>query len=180
MVNPLRERMEGDIPLPDRKTVEAIIARIHPNGGALDPEDLAELIEAADFALHVLPPGLDFLDCITRNPLQQVWFRAGLLACREYMARFVEQGGDATTAQSIRVNWWPILGDDPGAPRLFHSDEVAEEIEKPEGGTSIRSKEVSPSLEALPRAYQFLQSIGSTVADRTMIPPADTRNPLTT
>ncbi len=36
----------------------------------------------------------------TFNPISNVYFRAGLLACREYMARFVEQGGDTATAQS--------------------------------------------------------------------------------
>ena len=45
------------------------------------------------------------------NPAHQVYFRAGLLACREQMARFVEaQSPDI--AQSIRANWWPQLGDD--------------------------------------------------------------------
>lgn len=34
---------------------------------------------------------------------------------REMVARFVEQGGDATTAQSIRANWNPSWGEDPGA-----------------------------------------------------------------
>lgn len=30
------------------------------------------------------------------------------------LARFVEQGGDATTAASIRANWNPSWGPDPG------------------------------------------------------------------
>ena len=42
------------------------------------------------------------------------FFRAGAQAAREMMARFVEQGGDATTAGSIRANWNPSWGDDPG------------------------------------------------------------------
>ncbi len=33
---------------------------------------------------------------------------------REMLARFVEQGGDATTAASIRANWIPSWGKDPG------------------------------------------------------------------
>ncbi len=41
-------------------------------------------------------------------------FRDGLRSCREYMARFVEQGGDATTAASIRANWNPWWGTDEG------------------------------------------------------------------
>ena len=35
-------------------------------------------------------------------------------AMREMLARFVEQGGDATTAASIRANWIPTWGKDPG------------------------------------------------------------------
>lgn len=42
-------------------------------------------------------------------------FVYGAQACREMMARFVEQGGDATTAASIRANWCPSWGGDPGA-----------------------------------------------------------------
>ena len=42
------------------------------------------------------------------------FFRAGAQAAREMMARFVEQGGDATTAMSIRANWHPEWGEDPG------------------------------------------------------------------
>jgi hypothetical protein len=49
-------------------------------------------------------------------------FRDGAQACREMMARFVEQGGDgvsgiyAVIAASIRANWRPSWGDDPGRP----------------------------------------------------------------
>lgn len=41
-------------------------------------------------------------------------FRNGAQACREMMARFVEQGGDSVTANSIRLNWNPAWGTDPG------------------------------------------------------------------
>jgi len=41
-------------------------------------------------------------------------FRDGLRVCREYMARFVEQGGDSQTAASIRANWNPAWGPDAG------------------------------------------------------------------
>lgn len=41
-------------------------------------------------------------------------FTAGLQAMREMLARFVEQGGDATTAASLRANWHPGWGKDPG------------------------------------------------------------------
>lgn len=43
-------------------------------------------------------------------------FRRGAQACREMLARFVEQGGDTTTAASIRANWHPDWGDDLGRP----------------------------------------------------------------
>jgi hypothetical protein len=41
-------------------------------------------------------------------------FRDGLRTAREYMARFVEQGGDTQTAVSIRANWNPVWGKDDG------------------------------------------------------------------
>jgi hypothetical protein len=118
--------------------------------GPFDDETLQDL-------RRMIPCGLyDPGGTITRNPLTQVYFRAGLLACREYMARFIEQGGDAVTAASVRANWWPQLGDDPGAPRLFDFTEVCEEREGPDGKSIFKSLEISPSVEALPRAYQFL------------------------
>lgn len=115
--------------------------------GDWDAEDIAEL-------RRMIP---DLMEVLSHNPLSQVAFRAGLLACREYMARFVEQGGtdyDKKIAQSIRANWWPWLGDDPGPPRKLRYDEVADE--KPDG--RIEHKEMSPSVEALPRALAFLES----------------------
>ena len=45
-----------------------------------------------------------------------VLFRTGCQMMREMQARFVEQGGDATTAGSIRANWNQSWGDDPGRP----------------------------------------------------------------
>lgn len=45
-----------------------------------------------------------------------VAFRLGAQGFREMSARFVEQGGDAVTAQSIRANWNPEWGPDPGTP----------------------------------------------------------------
>lgn len=41
-------------------------------------------------------------------------FVAGARAMREMLARFVEHSGDKTTAQSIRANWNPDWGTDPG------------------------------------------------------------------
>lgn len=49
-------------------------------------------------------------------------FRFGLQAMREMLARFVEQGGDTTTAMSIRANWNPSWGPDPGKPETSAQD----------------------------------------------------------
>lgn len=147
-----------DVPMPSRQKLEAIIPRTHPAGGELPPHELEELLEGARFALHAIPKELDFPDLCLRNPINQVYFRAGLLACREYMARFVEQGGDKAIAASIRANWWPSLGPDPGPPRLFDFAEIAEGHESPNGEYSVTSKDIGPSVEALPRAYAFLHS----------------------
>lgn len=46
----------------------------------------------------------------------QAAFVAGAQACREMMARFVEQGGDPVIAASVRANWHPAWGQDPGRP----------------------------------------------------------------
>jgi hypothetical protein len=47
--------------------------------------------------------------------LEWAAFVRGAQACREMLARFVEQGGDAVTANSIRLNWNPaVWGNDPG------------------------------------------------------------------
>lgn len=97
------------------------------------------------------------MDLCTLHPLNQVFFRAGLLACREYMARFVEAESPAI-ANSIRQNWWPQLGNDPGSPRLLDFNELAEEHGNSEDGPyRITTKEVELNVEALPHAFQFLQ-----------------------
>lgn len=41
-------------------------------------------------------------------------FVYGAQACREMIARFVEHGGDPQLAASIRANWVPNWGKDPG------------------------------------------------------------------
>ena len=112
-----------------------------------DADDLKEL--------HRMVPDLNAV--LTQNPVAQVYFRAGLLACRETMARFVEQGGDHTIAASIRANWWPSLGDDPGKPRLLSFDELADE--QPDG--KIACKDIAPSVEALAHAWAFLETRNS-------------------
>lgn len=52
-------------------------------------------------------------------------FRAGAQQMREMLARFVEQGGseaEKNIAISIRANWVPNCGDDPGKPDDVYSD----------------------------------------------------------
>lgn len=51
-------------------------------------------------------------------------FAKGAQVCREMLARFVEQGGDYTTAGSIRANWNPAWGDDPGRISDSEYDEL--------------------------------------------------------
>jgi hypothetical protein len=45
---------------------------------------------------------------------QDALFIRGAQACRELMARFVEGQGNATLAMSLRANWNPSWGTDPG------------------------------------------------------------------
>lgn len=68
------------------------------------------------------PPGFDpdcdngaHDDCLHADLGPKI-FTAGLQAMREMLARFVEQGGDHSTAESIRANWNPSWGHDPGRP----------------------------------------------------------------
>jgi len=58
--------------------------------------------------------GDDSMDGWVTNERAEELFIAGAQACREMMARFVEQGGNPEIAQSIRANWHPGWGDDPG------------------------------------------------------------------
>lgn len=73
--------------------------------------DGAKLIEERDDArTHVS------LSAATSAFSERHAFIRGARACREMMARFVEQGGDGATAASIRANWRPTWGADPGRP----------------------------------------------------------------
>lgn len=90
------------------------------------------------------------------NPVNQVYFRAGLLACREYMARFVEVQ-DPVIAASIRANWWPSLGEDFGPPRKLDWAELTEGEYGTETFRVKTAEEVSPTQEALPVALAFLE-----------------------
>jgi hypothetical protein len=92
------------------------------------------------------------------NLATQVYFRAGLLACREYMARFFETENQSI-ADSIRANWFPALGEDFGSPRLLLWEELTNGVY---GEPDFEVKaDISPTLEALPLALQFLEDISS-------------------
>lgn len=54
---------------------------------------------------------------------EEIAFIAGARQMREMLARFVEQGGsdiEEKIAISIRANWKPSWGDDPGKPDDVH------------------------------------------------------------
>lgn len=112
------------------------------------------------------------------NPIQTVYFRAGLLACRAYMASFVESGGDKNIADSIRANWWPFLGDDPGQPRQNTFQELTVGEYGEPGFRCKTREEVSPSIEALPLALGFLMhECGWSEAKCTAVTKVATRLP---
>lgn len=48
-------------------------------------------------------------------------FVGGLVAMREMLAQFIEPQ-DPTMAQSIRANWKPEWGKDPGRPEKVYTD----------------------------------------------------------
>lgn len=80
-------------------------------------------------------------------------FREGAQTCREMMARFVEQGGDTVTAGSIRANWNPTWGDDPGAPNDEHYQNAKPcEISARDGATAARAVAVVRGLLSVIRA----------------------------
>lgn len=69
---------------------------------------------------HWLEPDDDAHEGYVTEERAEEAFVDGLQAMREMLARFVEQGGNPEIAQSIRLNWNPSWGKDPGRP-----DEVA-------------------------------------------------------
>lgn len=93
-----------------------------------------------------------------QNPVSQVALRAGFLICREYMARFVEQGGDASTAASIRANWIPPMGTDPGLPRRYDFAEVAEADDMETG--PWRSRNPGVHVDAAVYAFCAMHALG--------------------
>ena len=73
-------------------------------------------------SFEVWGDGDDGLDGYVSEERAEEVFFTGAQAMREMLARFVEQGGDVITAQSIRLNWNPAWGTDPGKP-----DKIAED-----------------------------------------------------
>ena len=123
-----------------------------------DPAEVARRLDALTTELvdgHIAenktPRAVHDEQAKLQNEVHRVWFRAGLLACREYMARFVA-AESPTIAASIRANWWPDLGEDPGGPRRLHWNEVADGGD--EGPWTAKNPGIS--IEALPVALQFL------------------------
>lgn len=66
--------------------------------------------------------GRDGNDGYVTEERAQEMFTAGLQAMREMLARFVEQGGNELVAQSMRLNWNPSWGVDPGQPSEIVED----------------------------------------------------------
>ena len=67
---------------------------------------------------------MDHFGFVTEGRAEEM-FRAGLQAMREMLARFVEQGGHPdgpVIANSMRLNWNPSWGPDPGKPDVIIDD----------------------------------------------------------
>lgn len=86
------------------------------NGGGADVQALSNKIDDLQVQLAA-ERGLRLME-------RQWGFREGAQHMREMLARFVEQGGDAVTANSLRLNWNPTWGEDPGPPQA-HDDSPA-------------------------------------------------------
>jgi hypothetical protein len=111
----------------------------------------------ADFALAHANERAERLEA-ELEAAERVAFRAGLLACREYMARFIEPQ-NALYAASIRSNWWPSLGDDPGPPRQYKWSELTEGEYGTEGFKCVESEsEIPINLRACVKAWEFLET----------------------
>jgi len=101
-----------------------------------------------------------------QNEVHRVWFRAGMLAFREYVAGLVERldvGDFAALAAWVRAQWPASLGEDPGAPRQLKWEEVAAGGE--DGPWTQRNPGVS--VEALPIALSFLQALAAETEEPT-------------
>jgi hypothetical protein len=63
----------------------------------------------------------DVMEGYVTEERAQEYFVGGLVAMREMLARFIEPQ-DPTMAQSIRANWKPEWGKDPGKPDTIYLD----------------------------------------------------------
>ena len=154
----------GEHPTPCARTCEANAFRIEIRGLKAERDALAAELKSlreqdppADIDPHdaMLQKQHDEAQGPLANAAHKVYFRAGLLACREHMARFVESQ-DPSIAASIRANWWPDLGPDMGPPRRIEWGELTEG-EYGESGFRVKEPhEISPTIEALPIALCFL------------------------
>lgn len=63
--------------------------------------------------------GLDGPDGYVTDERAEEYFVGGLVAMREMLAQFIEVQ-DPTMAQSIRANWKPEWGNDPGKPDAIY------------------------------------------------------------
>lgn len=94
------------------------------------------------------------------NAVHRVYFRAGLLAMRELLARAVTPRNPVLAA-GLRTAWVPTLGPDPGPPRRNHWNELA--VGGEDGPWTARA-DVDPSVEALSTALQFVDAPDATMA----------------
>jgi len=75
-----------------------------------------------EMSYEVWGDGDDGMDGYVTEEQAAASFVHGARAMREMLARFVEQGGDSNTAMSIRANWNPSWGADPGRPASIASE----------------------------------------------------------
>lgn len=97
------------------------------SSGGVDQKQEGALPADRAASLRPQPPAASSQSDVPSTEYAGTDFARGAQACREMMARFVEQGGDSVTAASIRANWHPGWGDDPGLP-----PEVIDTWEAPE------------------------------------------------
>ena len=63
----------------------------------------------------------DVMEGYVTDERAREYFIGGLVAMREMLAQFIEPQ-NATMAQSIRANWKPEWGKDPGRPDKIYLD----------------------------------------------------------
>lgn len=94
-------------------------------------------------------------------------FRLGAQACREMMARFVDQGGygDQNIVTSIRANWHPGWGDDPGRPNEIPRNALGDTAERDARHERFASRAVDHAMKLLDAEEAALTAKPSTEAD---------------